>query len=323
MKGKALIICEGEKGLKHPIEIEINFSNVCAAECIICSRPHGYGNKFFMEDEVFNALIKQMEDIKVNMIQTSGNGEAFLNPKYLDYVSALRGTFFGAQMWTYNNFSMLNQERARWIIAENLFDKIHVRIDSLEKWVFERNSNLNQETVFENLKYFLSENKKIPVTILYNNINDYYDRCKKVLGKHPARNYFSDNELSGIQNEAKEIKNYFQPYSKVPLTVCTIGHSLWGERRNAPRDTKATCPKWNVINNVTWVCPNGDVNVCCYDDTQSIFKCGNILEDHLLRIFNGGKRKEILESIRTRRHTDYPCTNPNCCRMGDEEVEKK
>lgn len=309
--------------MKHPVEIEINFSNVCAAECIICSRPHGYGNKFFMEDDVFNTLIDQMGDIRVNMIQTSGNGEAFLNPKYLDYISTLRGTFFSAQIWTYNNFSMLNEERARWIIEESLFNKIHVRIDSLEKWIFERNSNLNQDVVFQNLKYFLSNNKKIPVTILYNNINDYYEKCMKVLGKRPVRDYFTDEEREKIPREADDIKRYFQPFSRMPITVCTIGHSLWGERRNVKGDAKAQCPKWNVINNVTWVCPNGDVNVCCYDDTQSIFTCGNILKDRLLDIFNGEKRKEILEGIRVRKFTDYPCVNPVCCGFGDGGVETK
>lgn len=256
----------------HLKEIELNFSNVCCAECIICSRPHGYGNKFFMEWDVFTVLVNQLKDIKFDVIQTSGNGEAFLNPFYLDFISVLKREFPSVPRWTYNNFSMLDKARAERIVNENLFDKIHVRIDSLHKWIFERNSNLNQENVFNNLKYFLNINNKIPITILYNHIPDYYKKVNKVLGKRPTRDYFTDEELKQIPHEANDIKKYFQPFSKdVPITICTIGHSLWGERQTSPKDTKSPCPKWNVINNVIWISPNGDCILCCYSKDTEVF----------------------------------------------------
>lgn len=305
-----------EKEIKKIHEIELNFSNVCTAECVICSRPHGYGNKFFMDKDVFYTLVNQLKDIDFKMVQTSGNGEAFLNPNYLDYIKILKDEFPHVPRWTYNNFSMVTKERADRIVEENLFTKIHVRIDSLQKWIFERNSNLNQENVFDNLKYFLSVNENIPIVILYNNINDYYDKCRNVLRKRPIRDTFSDEELVLITREEQQIKNYFQQYSKLPLNIFTINHCLWGERRKAQRNEIEPCPKWNVINNVTWICPNGDVNVCCYDDTQSIFTCGNIMKEHLLGIFYGEKRKEILNKIKTREWKEYPCINPLCCSFG-------
>lgn len=300
--------------MKHPKEIEINFSNVCAAECIICSRLHGSGNKFFMEEDVFSVLLEQMKEIEFSMIQTSGNGEAFLNPHYLDYIERLRDMFPKKQMWTYNNFSMMTKDRADRIIAGNLFNRIHVRIDSLQKWVFERNSNLNKEMVFKNLEYFLSKNKTMNLVILYNNINDYYARCKDILESRPVRDFFTDEELAKVRDEEKEIEKYFKQYD-CPISVCRVGHSLWGERQSASPDPVTLCPKWNVINNVTWVCPNGDVDVCCYDDTQALFVCGNILEDSLLSIFNGESRKEILRKIENREWKSYPCVNPKCCNM--------
>lgn len=309
--------------MQHFRELEINFSNLCMASCAICSRPHGYKNKPFMDWDVFTTLVGQLYDVDLKIIQTSGNGEAFLNPYYLDYVYVLKREFPNIPRWTYNNFSLMTKERAERIVDENLFGKVHVRIDSLEKWIFEKNSNLNQDAVFENLKYFLSINKEIPVTILYNNINDYYNKVKKVLNKRPVRDYFTDEELAKVPREEKAIKEYFQPYSKLPITVCTIGHSLWGERVSAPRNETAPCPKWNVINNVTWVCPNGDVSVCCYDDTQNAFICGNIMQEHILGIYNGEKRKEFLEGIKARKYKDYPCVNPLACGFGDGGLEPK
>lgn len=306
-------------------ELELNFSNICGGSCVICSRPHGYGNSPFMEKPVFNEMVKQLKDIKFRLVQTSGNGEAFLNPHYLDYVETLKTEFPQTPRWTYNNFSLLNREKANRIILDRLFDKVHVRIDSLHKWIFERNSSLNQDIVFDNLKYFLSINKWIPVVILYNDIRKYYKKCISWLGKRPVRDYFTDEELKQVPDEQEEIKKYFQQYASVPLTVCNIGHSLWGERLHAPKDTTTPCPKFNVISKVTWVCPNGDVDVCCYDDTQNLFVVGNIMKDHILDIFHSEKRKELLRKIKNREITSYPCTNPSACSMGGETfgIEEK
>lgn len=321
IKATKMIKLKQDKGFETPKEIELNFSNVCGAECGMCSRPHGFGNKFFMEWDVFNELVDQLEDFQFPpgfVFQTSGNGEAFLNYNYLDYMLLLKQKFPDISRWTYNNFSMVNAHRAFRIVQEGLFTKIHVRIDSLEKWIFERNSNLNQENVFNNLKAFLLINKEIPVTILYNNMVDYYVKCKSVLGRRPKRDIYTDEELSRIPgDEAEAIKNYFQEHSpNVKLNIFRIGHSLWGERPNKNEDAVTPCPKWGVINNVTWICPNGDVSVCCYDDTQSAFVAGNILKEHILDIFNGNKRKEILEKIKNKQWLDYPCTSPKCCSFG-------
>lgn len=298
---------------KKIYELELNFSNVCGAECIICSRPHGCGNKFFMDWDVFNVLVKQLNDVDFKMIQTSGNGETFLNPNYLDYIKILKDTFPASVRWTYNNFSMMTKERADRIIEENLFDRIHVRIESLEKWIFERNGNLNQANVFDNLKYLLSQNKTIPIVILYNDIRKYYEKCQRVLGKRPVRDYYTDNELSRINDEGAAILSYFSKESNSPLSLSKIAHSLWGERLHAQKDEKAPCPKWDVINNVTWICPDGKVQVCCYSDRQDEFTCGDIMEEHILDIYNGERRKSILQKIKNREITEYPCTNPNCC----------
>jgi hypothetical protein len=221
--------------------------------------------------DVFNALVEQMKDIEFEQIQTSGNGEAFLNPNYLDYISILRKEFPNHTMWTYNNFSQWTPERTRRIVDEGLFDRVHVRIDSLKKWIFEKASNLNQETVFNNLIYFLEYNKDIPVTILYNNVNDYYERCRRVLNKRPARDYFTDDELSRIPDEEQAILDHFQALSDVPIDMCRIGHSLWGERTSCEKDGEAKCPKFDIISSNIWVCPNGDTSVCCYSKDTEVF----------------------------------------------------
>jgi hypothetical protein len=276
-----------------------------------------------MEPHIFNELLRQLKDVDFKLAQTSGNGDAALNPHYLDYVSALKREFPDKPRWTYNAFSQINKEMANRIVREKLFDKVHVRIDSLVPWIFERNSNLCQETVFENLKYFLSINTEIPVVILYNHIPAYYALCKRVIGKRPIRDYFTNEELAQVTNEESAILEYFMPFSKGPLSIFSITHSLWGEREQAPKDTQYPCPKINIINAAIWIVPDGNCQACCYSDKQDEMPCGNIMEEHILDIFYGAKRAEWIRKIKAREITDWPCTNPRCCAFGGEGIEKK
>lgn len=277
-----------------------------------------------MEPDVFNELLRQMKDCDFGMCQTSGNGESFLNENYLDYVTALKEAFPDKPRWTYNNMSMLTPDRADRIINEKLFDKMHVRIDSLIPWVFTKNSNLNQATVFKNVQYFLEHNTEIPVTILYNNINDYYALCKKVIGKRPIRDYFTDEELARVPDEQNEVLAYFKQFDKSgQLTSTRITHSLWGERSQAPKDTQSACPKINIIESAIWICPDGQTMACCYSDRQDEMPCGNIMDEHILDIFYGKKRAEWIRKIKAREITEWPCTSPLCCAFGGEGIEKK
>lgn len=317
MEAKTMIKWSGNTPEKIH-EVELNFSNLCMAGCIFCSRYHGVGNIPLMQPETFNILVEQLKDVEIGgPIQTSGNGEVFLNLNYLDYVRTLKREFPEVDRWIYNNFSMMTEERSGAVVNEELFDRIHVRIDSLHKWIFERNSNLNFENVMRNLEYFMSINDKIHLVILYNDINIYYNRCKSVIGKRPTRDYYTDKELSKVPDEMNAIESHFRPLAKSSISFCKINPCLWGERHQAPQDTITPCPKINVIKNVVWVVPNGDVMACCYCDRQDEMYCGNITKEHILDIFYGVKRAEWIRKIENREIIEHPCNNPRCCGFGD------
>lgn len=312
-------------------EIELNTSNLCGANCIMCSAPHGINNVNLMSPEIFKILLKQLKDVKFDIIQTSGDGETFLNPDYLDYIRDLKREFPDIPRWIYNNFSMLNKDRSDMIIGEDLFTKIHTRVDSLIPWVFEKSSELELKTVLENIKYFLSKNDKIPFTILYNNIADYYNRCKAVIGQRPIRDRFTDRELEIVTNEQNGIREYFMQDIKNPelLAMARINHGLWGERyrNDIQHNPLYPCPKIKVIEQVCWIYPNGNIGMCCYEDKQSPeFSLGNIQENHILDIFYSEKRLAIVEKLKNLQNenpfSEYPCNNPRLCGFGDG-VENK
>jgi len=308
-------------------EIELNTCNLCNASCIICSEPHGCDNDRYMEPEVFYTLLKQLKDVETNIIQTSGLGETFMNPHFLEYVHELHKAFPKTPKWIYNNFSIFTPDLINTVLNNKYFEKIHTRIDSLDSYIFQMSSNLRYSEVFENLDYFLSVNETTPLVILYNNIKDYYNRCKSVTGKRPIRDRFTDADLENVPDEQQAITNYVKSKAKRPelVTVCRINHGLWGERyrNDIQHNPDYPCPKIEVIKKVCWIYPNGDIGMCCYEDRQSPeFSLGNITIEHILDIFYGEKRKKAIENIKNNVYRIYPCNNPRLCGFGDG-VESK
>jgi hypothetical protein len=322
-----VIVKDGNVENNYIHEIELNVSNDCGAKCIMCSEPHGCDNDKIMKPHIFNILIEQLKDVKFDIIQTSGDGETFKNPDYIDYIRILKREFPIVPRWIYNNFSMWDKEKSDIIVNENLFNKVHTRIDSLHTWIFEKSSQLDMITVLDNIKYFCNINDKIPFTILYNNIVDYYNRCKVVIGTRPVRDRFTDEELELVPDEIQEIQQYIKAHMIKPelLAMAKINHGLWGERyrNDIEHNANYPCPKIQVIEKVCWIYPNGNIGMCCYEDRQSHeYSLGNIQSEHILDIFYGEKRRQAIENIKNNIYKDYPCNNPRLCGFGDG-VENK
>jgi hypothetical protein len=280
-----------------------------------------------MPISVFNTLKEQLKDVNYNILQSSGDGETFRNPFYLDYIEQLKGIHPDKPIWIYNNFSEFNKKRVDRVLKHKYFERIHTRVDSLIPWIFKKSSDLDMSQVFDNIKYFLSKNEDTPFVILYNNIADYYRRCQSVLHVKPIRDRFNNEELAEVPEEKDAILRYFQKFAKRPelIIMCKINHGLWGERyrTDVNHNPNYRCPKINVIEKVCWIYPNGNIGMCCYEDKQKEeFSLGNIKNEHILDIFYGKKRQEAIRKIKANEFPDYPCNNPRLCGFGDGQEPK-
>jgi MoaA/NifB/PqqE/SkfB family radical SAM enzyme len=306
-------------------EIELNFCNVCTGNCYLCAKAHGRGNVPMMSAEVFSRVVEQLQDIDFDTIQTSGNGDCFLNPHFMQFLRTLRSEFPDAKMVNYSNFALYTPERTDEVIGERLLDEQFTRIDSMDPDVFTRSAGFNAKTIFRNLTYFIRHNERITLSIGYSSIPQYYRKCRKLLGKLPAHGVFDLDEVEDMPDEYDAITRWcdsLKPF--VPIAVTRINQSLWAEREDprTPLDPDSVCPKYQVglFDRICWICPNGTISVCGYDDEQSRFIAGNITEEPLAKIWTGTRRQEALQAIATREWKHYPC-NPRCCRQyGDRDV---
>ena len=308
-------------------EIELNMSNKCGAACYMCSTPHGNKNIPLMTQEVFDAIVDQLHDVDFDVIQTSGNGDGFLNPNWFDWVRRLRSTFPDAKIHFYSSFGPMTKERIDIIVKEDLLDEVYTRIDSLDPaTIHKATKRLDGDQVLSNMRYFATAKRKCKFVIGYSSIPQYYRKCRKLLRKEPLLSPFEPWEVAEMRDEFGAIGGYFRKLELGgPTKIYRIRQSMWAERLDprVPSQPLYPCPKMEskILEKIMWICPNGAIDVCGYDDTQGAMAVGNLLLDHILDIWNGEKRKEMLQSIASRSRVGYPCNNPACCVMwADGEI---
>jgi hypothetical protein len=300
-------------------EIEINFCNACSARCYLCAQAHGRGNRPLMSGEVFDALVGQLGEIDFDVIQTSGNGDCWLHPEFFHWLRILRAKFPRATIVNYSSFLLYTPDRADGVVRERLLDRQHTRIDSLDAEIFSRSANLDARQVFAHLDYFLAQKSGIPLHIGYSSIAGYYRKCRKLLGHPPFHGPFAEEMALELPDELDAIRARFPGAIVEP-----IRHSLWAEREDprTPPDVHGSCPKAGLLDRIVWVCPDGSLDACGYDDTQRQFVYGNILDAPLAELWRGARRQEMLARLLARQVEHYPC-NPRCCRMYLDSEESR
>lgn len=306
-------------------EIELNTCNVCTGNCYLCAKAHGRGNVPMMLPDVFARVVEQLHSVEFDMIQTSGNGDCFLNPHFMRYLRTLRAEFPLARIVNYSNFILYTPKRTDEIVGERLIDEQFTRLDSMAYCILTRSCGANAKTILANLEYFIRHNDRIRLSVGYSSIKQYYRKCRKLLGHPPAHGVFDPDEVEDLPDEFGALCEWCDGMEpKVPVTVNRINQSLWAEREDpaTPPDTESPCPKYaaGLLDRICWICPNGDVSVCGYDDEQSRFIAGNILREPLAAIWTGKRRRDMLQIIASRGWKHYPC-NPRCCKQyGDRDV---
>lgn len=324
----------------HIKNIELGMSNLCGGACYCCSRNRGKLNIKLMSKQTFLNMRDQLREIKFERVHTSGCGDLFYNPNAIEYLKSLRQSFPNVIIDHYSNFEKITPEISKELINGKLINEMHISIDSVQRWTFEKCTGLDYDRCFNNMEYFLTHNNCIDVYINYRNPRRYWERCRDILGRPPLYGRLKGDDVNNLKNEYEDIKNYFNRISQREITYSNTAFSLWGERddydaeaiidakklkrlfRDPPKpgqfkiynDIQECCPKLEVIKNTIWIDCDGSVRLCPYDEMQGYLVYGNIYKNIILEIWNSPERKELLEKLESLKLLgEYPCVNPSLC----------
>ena len=202
-----------------PTVSNIEVTNACGMDCIMCPRKHMKRKVGFIDLGLFENIVKQMK-------QNSGIvlhhfGDPLLHPKMDDLIKICHK--YGIKASFSTNPSSLTKENVKKILDVGL-DHLHISLDGATKETYEkiRRGRADYDIALKNIEYFLEERKnngnKLPrVTIAIIRMKETKDEIeafKSQWEKKDGINQVEVKEFITWDGSSKEIIELGDTYSK-------------------------------------------------------------------------------------------------------------
>lgn len=280
-----------------PVELAIEITNHCNADCIMCPRQKMTRGKGFMDFDLFKKIVDEVKDY-TEFVFLHLAGEPLLHPelmRMINYCSQI-----GLDTAFSTNAILLDPEKSEALIKSTL-DLLVLSFDGVTKETYEKiRKKSNFESTLQNIDYFLelkSRVKKAPYTMIqliyqqenFNEAKEFYEKWKK----------------SSV--DAVRIK----PYLNYP--------GLDDYRGKIPQKTgtyqKPCFALWRQLA-IYW---DGSVMACCMD-FLSQWVIGDANKASIAEAWNSEKMKKIREIHAKEKYADLPlcreCTMPQVGLLG-------
>ncbi|MCP4154478.1 MAG: radical SAM protein [bacterium] len=255
-----------------PVEIAIEITNHCNADCIMCPRQKMTRKKGFMELNLFKKIVEEIKEY-TEFVFLHLAGEPLLHPELKKMITYCKEAGLKTALST--NAIVLDQEKSAALIDSPL-DMVVLSLDGVTKETYEKiRKKANFETTHQNINYFLelkSKAKKGPyamIQLIYQKENfseakEFYAKWKKsaadVVRIKPYLNYPGLDEYMGKIPQKQD--KYKQP--------CIL---IWRQP------------------SIYW---DGTVVSCCMDFLSQM-PIGNVNHNTIAEIWNSDKVKKMRE----------------------------
>jgi radical SAM protein with 4Fe4S-binding SPASM domain len=263
-----------EKNTKkvYPINLQIENTNSCNAQCIMCPHTKMQRKQSIMSFENFKKICQNILPYeKIKLITITGFGEPFVDSGMIEKIKWLNEEYPKIKVDIYTNASLLTKEISNKILDLNLH-KINFSINGTKN-SYKKIMGLDYGKTKKNIIYFLKREKEKKQTFPLTNI--------------------SLMVLKENKEEIEEVVNFWQ--DKVDSIMAYLP-SDWAGKLNI--DTAVKNPfkfkRWPcgaLWKNIT-VDVEGNVIMCCRD-YESIVKFGNVLKQNIKKIKNSKKFRDL------------------------------
>ena len=242
------------------VSVDMELTNKCSIECLMCprdaiSRPQG-----FMREDVFTAVSERLVN-EGSLITFSGMGDPLLHPKVFEWISDIRCR--GGDVGIVVNPASLNDNISQELIKSRL-NSITISFPSVRKEIFERLCpNVSFGVALERVRDIISlaqEKIGLKVTGIITEINQ---------GEHDE--YVGFWKDMGIHSS---------------MTVChSRGGYLEVSDIHVPESVGPGSGKCGLFSFHTFITWEGDVLACCHDLTGTT-RIGNLFNEEVFVIVN-------------------------------------
>lgn len=319
-----------------PIRIQIENTNRCNLQCIMCGRQYRAVFNKDMPNEVFNRLMKEIRPVYLTI---NGDGEPLLDAGLLEKIQT--GKRLGCIISMPTNMTLMNEERAR-AVAGSGMDLLTVSLDGATRESYEAiRIGAHFEKVKENIKRFQAiarEQRNPPppeLRVLFvvqqKNLFDYVAclALQRELGLKiqlvPVK-YLERAEIAAVCASSPEMLTRLQSEldSRTGPDAEPDARELFqrwlavAKKACEPTGPGRVCFKpWSTA----YVDAQGDVYPCCLAvDAKQSLKMGNVASASFKEVWRGERYRAYRRDMLHRRARVLICSE---CPAGDEGLQTR
>ena len=250
-----------------PKIIEIQFHNICNSNCLICPYKDMKYIPSFMEEELFNKFLNEIEGKNIKRIIPYLNNEPFIQNDYIERVIKIKDRCPNTEIEISTNVSMLNEDKIKSLSKIGLTE-LRLSVFGYSDELYRKMMpGLNKEVVFENLRLISKEFKNINTIVSIVMIDD---------------GTISEDEFINMKELANKLNFKFERWGF--LDRCK---NVSYKDNGIYKQVVCGCEQNRPIERMH-ILSNGDVIVCCQDWKHSNIM-GNIRKDTIQNIWNSDK----------------------------------
>lgn len=261
--------------LDHPMEVSIEVTSACNADCIMCPRKDMSRRMAPMDFELFKTVVDQCAELGVKKIFPNGYGEITTMGKerIRQYLGYIREKMPHVEIGINSNGMLMNEEISR-IFIDLSVDWINVTFDGV-----------TAET-YENVRRYLKLDQVEHNVRSLRRLRDEMGKTKPLVIVHMIKmketRHEQDLFLEKWTDECDTL--YFSEYSN-------RGGTLESQREFLPNGGYPACfHLWNSFN--IWA--DGTVALCC-NDWDGKEPLGNLRENSIYEIWHSDTLKRFRE----------------------------
>ncbi len=263
------------KKLEVPVAANIELTNNCNAQCIMCSHQHMKRNKGFQTYEMFQNIADQLKEMGVRKANLTGIGEGMLDKNVFKKLRYAKNVGIPETMIT-TNASMIYGDNVNELLETGI-DAIRFSLDGVGEEYNRIRVGLDYDKIRQNILDLVNKREKGKYeTKIYLNLLKKTDGLK---------------DESGVVNTWKNIVDgfnfvYYMNWGNLEDNIVEHGYNNQAFIRRPP------CPfLWNTIN-IMW---EGQVALCCLD-YNVISPIGHIKEQSIKNIWHGELMNKMRET---------------------------
>jgi len=286
----------------QPISAMVELCSVCNLRCPLC--PAGCGElkrkRGFMEEEVFRAIVDQLDDVYTRDFIPAMWGESLLHPRFIEFMRYARRKTWRISLSTNGNPPRTDAAFRRDLVGTGI-DEIVCAVDGHDQEAYStyrRGGSLEKVHAF--LRGLREARDAAGAT-----------RPRLVAQVHLFR--FNEKHLDEIRSQVgpyvddvwtKRTRTFYTDASKVEDLRALYGDLKPEDRTNQfPAEGRPACASMLLYANINW---EGDVLACC-KDPENILRFGNIRERPFREIRRSRRFRRAAQKLLKSQYEDEVC----------------